>query len=72
MRKWRLPVRNRRLLGSVQDHRTGTSYLTALSIDATSTVTGRRGKRVSMTVDGNPTAITPGASYTGAIVVTTA
>jgi hypothetical protein len=51
---------------------TGTSYLTALSLDGTSAVTGQHGKQVSMTVDGNPTAITPGASYTGAIVVTTA
>ncbi len=51
---------------------TGTSYLTALSLDATSAVTGQHGKKVTMTVNGTPTAITPGASYTGAIVVTAA
>ena len=51
---------------------TGTSYLTALSLDATSRVTGRRGRKVTMTVDGTPTAITAGASYTGAIVVSVA
>ena len=49
---------------------TGTCYLTALSLDATSSVTGARGRKVTMTVDGTPTAITPGASYTGAIVIT--
>jgi hypothetical protein len=51
---------------------TGTSYLTALSLDATSAVTGRHDGDVTMTVDGKPTAITPGASYAGAIVVTPA
>ena len=51
---------------------TGTSYLSALSLDATSRVAGPRGKRVSLTVNGTATAITPGASYTGAIVVTVA
>jgi len=51
---------------------TGTSYLTALSLDATSAVTGQHGKKVTMTVDGTTTAITPGASYTGAIVITAA
>jgi hypothetical protein len=51
---------------------TGTSYLTALSLDATSAVTGRPGGDVTMTVGGQPTAITPGASYAGAIVVTPA
>ena len=49
---------------------TGTSYLTALSLDATSSVAAPGGGHVTMTVDGTPTAITPGASYTGAIVVT--
>ena len=49
---------------------TGTSYLSALSLDATSRVTGPHGRRVAMTVDGTPTAITAGASYTGAIVLT--
>ena len=49
---------------------TGTSYLTALSLDATSAVAGRHGGKVTMTVDGKQTAITPGTSYSGAIVVT--
>ena len=51
---------------------TGTSYLTALSLDATSSVAARRGGKVTMTVDGKQTAITPGTSYTGAIVVSPA
>jgi hypothetical protein len=49
---------------------TGTSCLTALSLDATSAVTGPHGGTATMTVDGRPAAITPGASYSGAIVVT--
>ncbi len=49
---------------------TGTSYLTALSLDATSAVAARPGRRVTMTVGGEETAITPGASYAGAIVIT--
>jgi hypothetical protein len=48
---------------------TGTSYLTALSIDATSAVTGAHGAKVTMTVDGKPTAITPGASHASTIGV---
>ena len=51
---------------------TGTSYLTALSLDATSSVTGPGRKRVTMTVDGTTTAIEPGGSYAGAIVLTVA
>jgi hypothetical protein len=51
---------------------TGTSYLSALSLDGTSRVAGPRGRKVAMTVDGTPTAITAGGSYTGAIVVTVA
>jgi hypothetical protein len=51
---------------------TGTSYLTALSLDATSAVTGRHGGKVTMTVDGKQTAIAQGASYTGAIVISPA
>jgi hypothetical protein len=50
----------------------GTSYLTALSLDATSRVAGPRGRKVAMTVDGTPTAITAGSRYTGAIVLTVA
>jgi len=49
---------------------TGTCYLTALSLDATSAVSGAHGGKVTMTVDGVPAAITPGGSYTGAIVIT--
>jgi hypothetical protein len=48
---------------------TGTSYLTALSLDATSALTGPRGRKVTMTVDGVATPITPGGGYTGAIVL---
>jgi hypothetical protein len=48
------------------------AYLTALSLDATSAVTGQHGKKVTMTVNGTPTVIAPGASYSGAIVVTAA
>ena len=50
----------------------GTSYLTALSLDATSAVAGRHGGKVTMTVDGKQTAIAQGASYTGAIVISPA
>jgi hypothetical protein len=51
---------------------TGTSYLTALSLDASSSVGGPGRKQVTMTVDGTATAIEPGGSYTGAIVLTVA
>ena len=51
---------------------TGTSYLTALSLDASSSVAAPGRKRVTMTVDGTATAIEPGGSYTGAIVLTVA
>jgi len=51
---------------------TGTSYLTALTLDATSAVTGPRGGNVTMSVNGTPTAVTPGGSYTGAIVLSAA
>ena len=51
---------------------TGTSYLTSLSLDARSAVTAPRGQQVTMTVDGTPTAIKPGASYSGAIALTPA
>jgi hypothetical protein len=47
---------------------TGTCYLTALSLDAESTIAGRRGAPVSMTVDGQPVAIRPG-QYRGHIVL---
>jgi hypothetical protein len=51
---------------------TGASYLTALSLDASSSVGGAGRKEVTMTVDGTVTAIEPGGSYTGAIVLTVA
>ena len=51
---------------------TGTSYLTSLSLDATSAVAVPPGGQVTVTVDGAATAIKPGASYTGAIVLTPA
>jgi hypothetical protein len=50
---------------------TGTSYLTSLTLDATSSVTARGfGKSVTLTVDGTRTALRPGATYTGALVLT--
>jgi hypothetical protein len=51
---------------------TGKSYLTALSLDATSAVTGPRGGKVTVTVNGKAVTLTPGAKYTGAIVVSPA
>jgi hypothetical protein len=35
-------------------------------------VTGAHGRNVTMTVDGTPTAITPGSSHAGAIVLSLA
>jgi hypothetical protein len=49
---------------------TGTSYLTVLSLDATSRVTAPHGRKLTMTVDGTPTAISADGSHTGAIVLT--
>ncbi|MFF3501555.1 hypothetical protein [Streptomyces sp. NPDC003247] len=49
---------------------TGTSYLSVLSLDADSTVTAPAGSTVAMTVDDEPTALTPGRTYTGAITLT--
>lgn len=48
---------------------TGTSYLTALSLDAASRVAAPPGRKLTMTVDGTSTAIAPGGSYTGAILL---
>jgi hypothetical protein len=48
---------------------TGTSHLTKLVVGADATVRGSHGAAVSMTVDGVPTPIVPGHTYTGAIVV---
>ena len=47
---------------------TGTSYLTGLTLDKTSSVVAPAGQKVSMTVDGKVKPIKPG-TYTGAIVV---
>ncbi|HTJ71061.1 MAG TPA: hypothetical protein VL551_26190 [Actinospica sp.] len=50
---------------------TGTSYITSLTLDATSSVVAEGpGKSVAMTVDGTATAIKAGNTYTGAIVLT--
>lgn len=49
---------------------TGTSYLSSLALDATSAVTGPAGETVTMTVNGVPTAIIPGNTYTGNIKLT--
>ncbi len=48
---------------------TGTSYLTELSLDPTSSVVAASGKSLSMTVNGASTNITPGQTYAGAIVL---
>jgi len=48
---------------------TGTSYLTKLALDSSSSVTARKGLGVSMTVNGIKTDIRPGQTYTGAIAV---
>ena len=50
---------------------TGTSYLSSLTIGADSQVKGTHGTAVTMTVDGVPTALVPGGTYTGDIVLTT-
>jgi len=68
------PAINNGVIVSLTDHSawtvTGTCYLTSLSLDATSSVTGARGQEVTMTVDGTSTPISGGASYAGAIVLT--
>lgn len=48
---------------------TGTSYLTQLAIDKSSSVSVRRGAEIYMTVNGAKTEIASGKTYTGAIVV---
>ncbi|MFT4211085.1 MAG: hypothetical protein QM626_04360 [Microbacterium sp.] len=48
---------------------TGTSYLTSLTTDDESAIEGADGRGVSITVDGVETAIEPGVTYTGEIVV---
>lgn len=49
---------------------TDTSYLTGLTIASDATVTAPSGYSVTMTVDGTPTDIVPGTTYTGDIVLT--
>ena len=49
---------------------TGACYLSKLDIAADAAVTAAGRGRVQMTVDGTVTAITPGQTYTGAIVLT--
>ncbi|WP_329549323.1 hypothetical protein OG548_41230 [Streptomyces sp. NBC_01356] len=49
---------------------TGTSYLTKLALAAGAAVRAPRGKSVTMTVDGTATAVEPGGTYSGAIVLT--
>jgi hypothetical protein len=51
---------------------TGTSYLSRLTLSADSAVTAPAGSTVSMTVDGEPTAIEPGGDYSGAITISVA
>ncbi|MEU3340788.1 hypothetical protein ACWCQ1_04205 [Streptomyces sp. NPDC002144] len=51
---------------------TGTSYLTALTLASDAAVRAPRGRTVTLTVDGTRTALTPGTSYTGALVLTVA
>ena len=48
---------------------TGTSYLTRLALDGSSSVTAEEGSGLSMTVNGAKIDIVPGNNYTGAIVV---
>ena len=48
---------------------TKTSYLSKLTVSADSSVRAPKGKVLSVTVDGVPTVITPGQTYTGAITV---
>ena len=60
------------LAGGSQWRVTGTSYLSSLTLDATSYISATGGRRVTMTVSGTETAITPGSSYTGAITLTVA
>jgi hypothetical protein len=48
----------------------GTSYLSSLSIGSAASVVAPAGKTLTMTVNGTPTAITPGRTYTGNIELT--
>ncbi len=49
---------------------TGTSYLTSLAIGSSASVAAASGQTIAMTVDGVSTPVTPGQTYTGAIILT--
>ncbi|MER5789475.1 hypothetical protein [Streptomyces sp. NPDC001980] len=49
---------------------TGTSYLSALTLASTASITAPTDKTVTLTVDGTTTTIEPGTSYTGALTLT--
>ncbi|MBV9795467.1 MAG: hypothetical protein JO016_16180 [Actinobacteria bacterium] len=49
---------------------TGTCHLTRLTLDATSAVAAPAGRRLRLTVNGAATALEPGHTYTGALVLT--
>lgn len=49
---------------------TGTSYLTKLVVDAAAEVRAADGGTLTLTVDGTATALTPGATYAGALALT--
>ncbi|MEU6254723.1 hypothetical protein [Streptomyces sp. NPDC047043] len=51
---------------------TGPSYLTKLVVDADATVQAPPGRSLSLTVDGTTSALTPGSSHSGALVITVA
>jgi hypothetical protein len=51
---------------------TSTSYLTKLVIASDAALNAPAGRTLALTVDGTSTAVTPGSSYTGALVLTVA
>ncbi|MFD4557307.1 hypothetical protein ACFWP5_23820 [Streptomyces sp. NPDC058469] len=51
---------------------TGTSHLSALTLASDASVRAPSGRTVKLTVDGTPTAIEAGTSYTGALTLTVA
>jgi hypothetical protein len=65
---------NNGVIVSLTDHSawtvTGTSYLTALSLDATSVLRAPAGRTLDVRVDGSAVSVEPGATYSGAIVIT--
>jgi hypothetical protein len=68
------PVVNNGVIVDLEHHSswkvTGTAYLSSLTLDAGSAVTAPAGKTVRMTVNGTPTTIAAGGSYTGDIKLT--